>query len=186
MPALRSQQRVFLALMQHFSLVNSQHSASTVPESMKYKLQRKLQSKSRVTGWTESQWVANSPTRSYKTRHLSNFSLSQVSDPQPDMAWNLFQAAMCVQIVGVHVSCSSHVCTQLAAFFIDPRAEWSTTRGFYFVFLFLFIACFSKFSCKYLLVTKFSLQRCSLAPQRAKEARWELFFAPVYNHVSKV
>ena len=52
--------------------------------------------------------------------------------PSPDMVWNFFQTAMCVQNVGVHVSCSSHVCTQLAAFFIDPRAEWSTTWGKFF------------------------------------------------------
>lgn len=68
-----------------------------------------------------------------------NFGWFFISDPQPDMAWNLFQAAICVQNVGVHVSCSSHVCTQLAAFFIDPRAEWSTTRGWYFSSEFIYI-----------------------------------------------
>lgn len=71
--------------------------------------------------------------------YLGNFDCWFISDPQPDMAWNLFQAAICVQNVGVHVSCSSHVCTQLAAFFIDPRAEWSTTRGWYFNFYFYFL-----------------------------------------------
>jgi hypothetical protein len=57
------------------------------------------------------------------------------------MVWNLFQTAICVQNVGVHVSCSSHVCTQLAAFFIDPRAEWSTTRGWFLSF-FIFVLTF--------------------------------------------
>jgi len=33
---------------------------------------------------------------------------------------------MCVRIVNVHVSCSSHGNAQLAAFFIDPRAKGST------------------------------------------------------------
>lgn len=33
---------------------------------------------------------------------------------------------MCVRNVDVHVSCSSHVNAQLAAFFIDPRAKGST------------------------------------------------------------
>jgi len=36
------------------------------------------------------------------------------------------RAAMCVRIVNVHVSCSSHGNAQLAAFFIDPRAKGST------------------------------------------------------------
>lgn len=36
------------------------------------------------------------------------------------------RAAMCVQTVDAHVSCSSHDDAQLAAFFIDPRAEGST------------------------------------------------------------
>lgn len=36
------------------------------------------------------------------------------------------RAAMCVRNVDVHVSCSSHVNAQLAAFFIDPRAKGST------------------------------------------------------------
>lgn len=71
-----------------------------------------------------------------------NFGLVFISDPQPDMAWNLFQAAICVQNVGVHVSCSSHVCTQLAAFFIDPRAKWSTTRGWFFRLFCLYIYSF--------------------------------------------
>ena len=32
-------------------------------------------------------------------------------------------AAMCVQNVDVHVSCSSHGISELAPFFIDPRAK---------------------------------------------------------------
>ena len=79
----------------------------------------------------------------YSTQNISSEQLwfSQVSDPQPDMAWDLSQAAICVQIVGVHVSCSSHYCTQLAAFFIDPRAEWSTTRGIKISRLFFKLYC---------------------------------------------
>ena len=73
---------------------------------------------------------------------LSICSFDVISDPQPDVAWALLQAAICVQNVGVHVSCSSHVCTQLAAFFIDPRAEWSTTRGWFFSF-YIFLLCFN-------------------------------------------
>ena len=80
------------------------------------------------------------------TPFTGNFGCWFISDPQPDMAWNLFQAAICVQNVGVHVSCSSHVCTQLAAFFIDPRAEWSTTRGWYFKnFNFLYVIVFNNY-----------------------------------------
>lgn len=33
------------------------------------------------------------------------------------------RCAICVQLVGVHVSCSSHSDAHLAAVFIDPRAE---------------------------------------------------------------
>lgn len=36
------------------------------------------------------------------------------------------RAAICVQSVDVHVSCSSHDNTEFAPFFIDPRAEGST------------------------------------------------------------
>ena len=32
-------------------------------------------------------------------------------------------SAICVQSVNVHVSCSSHGITELAPFFIDPRAK---------------------------------------------------------------
>ena len=38
------------------------------------------------------------------------------------------ESAICVQSVDVQVSCSSHSDTQLAAFFIDPRAKWSTVQ----------------------------------------------------------
>ena len=37
-------------------------------------------------------------------------------------------SAICVQSVDAHVSCSSHSDAQLAAFFIDPRAKWSTVQ----------------------------------------------------------
>lgn len=47
-----------------------------------------------------------------------------LNDPQPGVVresdpWT----AMCVRNVDVHVSCSSQVDAQLAAFFIDPRAK---------------------------------------------------------------
>lgn len=47
-----------------------------------------------------------------------------INDPQLGVVRELNPwTAMCVQNVDVHVSCSSQVITQLAAFFIDPRAE---------------------------------------------------------------
>lgn len=48
------------------------------------------------------------------------------SDPQPGVAQDKSRAAICVQNVDVHVSCSSHADAQLAAVFIDPRAKGST------------------------------------------------------------
>lgn len=49
---------------------------------------------------------------------------SVYADPQTGVALGIVpRAAMCVQIVDVHVSCSSHVNARLAAFFIDPRAK---------------------------------------------------------------
>jgi hypothetical protein len=42
---------------------------------------------------------------------------------------------MCVRNVDVHVSCSSHVNAQLAAFFIDPRAKGSTEVVCIFLYL---------------------------------------------------
>ena len=45
-------------------------------------------------------------------------------DPQPDVVRDMYPwTAMCVRNVDVHVSCSSQVDAQLAAFFIDPRAK---------------------------------------------------------------
>lgn len=67
--------------------------------------------------------------------------LGYVNDPQPGVVQELYPwTAMCVRNVDVHVSCSSHVDAQLAAFFIDPRAKWSTVQGnriflFYFFIL---------------------------------------------------
>jgi len=53
--------------------------------------------------------------------------ISDGSDPQSDGAQErVHRAAICVRNVDVHVSCSSHCDTQLAAFFIDPRAKGST------------------------------------------------------------
>ena len=47
-----------------------------------------------------------------------------INDPQPDVVRELYPwTAMCVRNVDVHVSCSSQVDAQLAAFFIDPRAK---------------------------------------------------------------
>ena len=46
--------------------------------------------------------------------------------PTLSQAWSGIgnpRTAMCVRNVDVHVSCSSHVDAQFAAFFIDPRAE---------------------------------------------------------------
>ena len=45
--------------------------------------------------------------------------------PTLSRTWTMDEprSAMCVQNVDVHVSCSSHSDTQLAAFFIDPRAK---------------------------------------------------------------
>jgi len=46
------------------------------------------------------------------------------NDPQPGVVQEQYpRTAMCVRIVDVHVSCSSHFDAQFAAFFIDPRAE---------------------------------------------------------------
>lgn len=57
-------------------------------------------------------------------------SLVMLYDPQPEVVREQYpRTAMCVRNVNVHVSCSSHVDAQLAAFFIDPRAKWSTVRG---------------------------------------------------------
>ena len=48
-------------------------------------------------------------------------------DVQPTLTqtWtcNKHMSAICVQNVDVHVSCSSHCVTELAPFFIDPRAK---------------------------------------------------------------
>ncbi|CAK9834507.1 hypothetical protein ANTRET_LOCUS11025 [Anthophora retusa] len=50
--------------------------------------------------------------------------MGYVNDPQPSVVQELYPwTAMCVRNVDVHVSCSSHVDAQLAAFFIDPRAK---------------------------------------------------------------
>lgn len=47
-----------------------------------------------------------------------------LNDPQPGVVRELYPwTAMCVRNVDVHVSCSSQVDAQLAAFFIDPRAK---------------------------------------------------------------
>ena len=46
------------------------------------------------------------------------------NDPQPGVVREPYPwTAMCVRNVDVHVSCSSQVDAQLAAFFIDPRAK---------------------------------------------------------------
>lgn len=51
-------------------------------------------------------------------------SLGNRSDPQPGVVQEQYpRTAMCVRNVDVHVSCSSQVDAQLAAFFIDPRAK---------------------------------------------------------------
>lgn len=51
-------------------------------------------------------------------------SLCNGTDPQSGVVRGQCpRTAMCVRNVDVHVSCSSHVDAQLAAFFIDPRAK---------------------------------------------------------------
>ena len=51
-------------------------------------------------------------------------SLYNRHDPQPGVVREQYpRTAMCVRNVDVHVSCSSQVDAQLAAFFIDPRAK---------------------------------------------------------------
>lgn len=56
-------------------------------------------------------------------------------DPQPGVVREQYpRTAMCVRNVDVHVSCSSQVDAQFAAFFIDPRAKWSTVQGNLFLF----------------------------------------------------
>ena len=50
--------------------------------------------------------------------------LALLNDPQPGVVRESYpRTAMCVRSVDVHVSCSSQVDAQLAAFFIDPRAK---------------------------------------------------------------
>lgn len=64
---------------------------------------------------------ARSDTR--RARWRKQFS-GYVNDPQPGVVRELYPwTAMCVRNVDVHVSCSSQVDAQLAAFFIDPRAK---------------------------------------------------------------
>lgn len=47
------------------------------------------------------------------------------TDPQTVVALGIEtpMTAMCVRIVNVRVSCSSHIAAHFAAFFIDPRAK---------------------------------------------------------------
>ena len=60
--------------------------------------------------------------RRSKVRSAS--SIVYLNDPQPGVVRELYPwTAMCVRNVDVHVSCSSQVDAQLAAFFIDPRAK---------------------------------------------------------------
>ena len=52
-----------------------------------------------------------------------------LNDPEQNMELKKdFNSAICVQKVDAHMSCSSHSDAQLAAFFIDPRAKWSTVE----------------------------------------------------------
>ena len=48
------------------------------------------------------------------------------TDPETRVGVPEDTPAICVRIVDVHVSCSSHCVTHLAAFFIDPQSNWST------------------------------------------------------------
>lgn len=73
--------------------------------------------------------LSNATTRLASLIVLARAKLAQavfgyVNDPQPGVVRELYPwTAMCVRNVDVHVSCSSHVDAQLAAFFIDPRAK---------------------------------------------------------------
>ena len=64
------------------------------------------------------------PNRRRRRTAASRAVVSFEHDPQPDVVPEQYpRTAMCVRNVDVHVSCSSHVDAQLAAFFIDPRAK---------------------------------------------------------------
>ncbi|KAK5637870.1 hypothetical protein RI129_000122 [Pyrocoelia pectoralis] len=70
--------------------------------------------KDRAGGTRFAKWRAANPAASLE------------DDPQPDVVQerrSVSRTAMCVRIVDVRVSCSSHYDAHLAAFFIDPRAE---------------------------------------------------------------
>jgi hypothetical protein len=68
--------------------------------------------------------------------HTTVWSLSLVNRPSVRCGPGTSpRAAMCVRNVDVHVSCSSHVNAQLAAFFIDPRAKGSTEVVCIFLYL---------------------------------------------------
>ena len=68
--------------------------------------------------------------------------------PSLNQTWRVDEprSAICVQSVDARMSCSSHSDTQLAAFFIDPRAKWSTVQ--------------------YCFTTKFSWPKIGLSPQK--------------------
>lgn len=67
---------------------------------------------------------ASSSMRAHtRSSHVPD-SLGNGNDPQPGVVQEQYpKTAMYVRNVDVHVSCSSHVDAQLAAFFIDPRAK---------------------------------------------------------------
>lgn len=68
--------------------------------------------------------VGNARRRGCDTQNRRKQSFVCDNDPQPGVVQELYPwTAMCVRNVDVHVSCSSHVDAQLAAFFIDPRAK---------------------------------------------------------------
>jgi hypothetical protein len=54
--------------------------------------------------------------------------------PTLSQTWTVDEpvSAICVQSVDAHMSCSSHSDAQFAAFFIDPRAKWSTVQCCHF------------------------------------------------------
>lgn len=62
--------------------------------------------------------------RPFASRRRTKGRQSDGCDPQPGVVQEQYpRTAMCVRNVDVHVSCSSQVDAQLAAFFIDPRAK---------------------------------------------------------------
>lgn len=82
------------------------------------------------------------------------------------------QCAFECRVIGV--SCISHRLTQLAAFFLDQRAEWSTTGSSYFCFLQFFAESqFALYQCFWLNVFQ-KWKRKYLEPVAPASVRWRI------------